>query len=86
MTGYIDKDIDELSEDFTTPVVSTTSEHMSRINKSGKCLNQERYILFHKLVLKVLFASNNARLYIYTTVEFLTTRVPESDEDDRKTL
>ena len=39
MTGYIDKDIDELSEDFTTPVVSTTSEHMSRINKSGKCLN-----------------------------------------------
>ena len=46
ITGYIDESVDEFPKDFITPVVSPASDHLFKINISGKCLSYERTILF----------------------------------------
>ena len=54
---------------------------MLNINKSGNRLSQDWAILFHRLVTKFLFFRKRARPYIHPTIEFLTTRVQDPDED-----
>ena len=64
MKGYIDESVDEFPEDVTTPVVSLEADHMFKINTSGKRLSEERAILFHRIVTKLLFVSKRARIDI----------------------
>ena len=86
MTRYIDEAFDEFSKDVTTLVVSPAEESLLKTNKSGKYLIEERAILFHRRVAKLLFVSKRARSDIHPTISFLTTRVLDLDEDDRKNL
>ena len=73
--GYIYEAIYELSNYVKTPMVSPASEHMFKINRSGKQPSEERAILFHWLVAKLLFVINNLRPYIKTTISFIITRL-----------
>ena len=73
--GYIVDAVYEFTEDVTTPVVSPASEHFFVINNIGKRLIEERAILFHRLVIKLIFVSNCSMPEIIPTIGFLTTRV-----------
>ena len=81
MTGYVDKDIDEFTKDVTTSVVSPAADHLFKINKNWKSLNEERGIIFHRLVANLLFVSKRERSDIQPTIAFLATRMQDPDED-----
>ena len=86
ITGYIFKDFDELLEGVTTPVVSPAAEHQFNIHTIGNRLSEERAVLLHRLVSKLLFVRKNVRPDIQPTISFLMTRVKDPDEDDCKNL
>ena len=82
MTVYIDEYVDDLHKDFTTTVVSPVAEYLFKISTSGKRLSEEQAILFHRLVAKLPFVSKFARVDIHPTIEFIITRVYETDADE----
>ena len=84
MNGYIDEAVDESPKDVTTPVVSPVAEHLFKTNNIGKRLREERAILFHGLVIKMIFIIKHVRLSIHPTIAFITTRVQDTYEDDWK--
>ena len=75
MTGYIDDVVDEIPNDVATPMVSPTSEYLFRMNKSGERLSEERSILFHRIISKLMFVRKSTRPDIHPTVAFLNTRL-----------
>ena len=71
MTGYIDEAVYKLPKNVTTPIISPAADHILKINRNGKRLNEERAILFHWLSAELLFVRNISRPDIHPTIEFL---------------
>ena len=59
-----------------------TSNHLFKVRKDGRKLNEELADAFHHTVYQLLFAANRARRNIQTAVSFLTTRVKAPDKDN----
>jgi hypothetical protein len=78
-------DFTKISTDTKT-AVTPAAEHLFKIDKAAKKLNEEMGKVFHNFTAKCLFATKRARPDIHTAVAFLTTRVREPDVDDWKKL
>ena len=75
-------DQEAIKKNATTPA----AEHLFKVNKNCKKLDEKRAQIFHNIVAKGLFVCKRARADIMTTIAFLCTRVREPDEDDWKKL
>eukprot|EP00957_Ditylum_brightwellii_P197743 15065216-Ditylum_brightwellii.AAC.1 len=86
MMEYIEKMLDNLPEEFDGGASTPAANHLHEVNAEGVKLSEKESEFFHHNVAKLLFLSKRARPDIQTAVSFLTTRVREPDEDDKKKL
>ena len=84
MIPYV-KEIVELfkkHDDSDRHANTPAAEHLFQINEQATPLSQHQATVFHNFVVKCLFLTKRARPDIATALEFLTTRVKASDEDN----
>ena len=86
MKSYIQETLNEFPEVITETCTTPSADHLFKVNKNGIKLSEERAILFHRYVAKLLFISKRARPDIQHVIAFLSTRVRFPDEDDWKKL
>ena len=86
MKSYIQETLDEFPEVITETRTTPSADHLFKVNKNGIKLTEERAILFHRYVAKLLFISKRARPDIQHVIPFLSTPVRFPDEDDWKKL
>ena len=68
--SYINKILEEFPEPITEDAATCTGTHLFTVNKNGKKISDERDILFHRFVAKLLFISKRERPGIQSTVDF----------------
>jgi hypothetical protein len=87
MIGYISNMLNELPPDMDGEAATAAANHLFEVNeKDPIMLSEEKAILFHHHVAKMLFLCKRARPDIQTAVAFLCTRVKGPDVDDYKKL
>jgi hypothetical protein len=87
MIDYVKNMLNELPLDMAGEALTPAPSHLFKINiNDGKPLDDERAIMFHHNVAKLLSLCKRARPDIQTAVAFLSTRVKGPDEDDYKKL
>ena len=65
--------IKEFPEEITGMCTMPASDHLFKVRKDGRKLNEELTDAFHHTVYQLLFAANRARHDIQMAVLFLTT-------------
>lgn len=86
MSSYIENALSDFPEELGKSVTSPASEHIFRVNPNGTPVEEEKRIIFHTIVARLLFISTRARPDIYPTIAFLTSRCACADQDDWKKL
>lgn len=86
MKSYIQSAIKDFPDTLGKTVTSPCSEHLFEVNPKAEQLPEERRIIFHTIVARLLFISTRARPDIYPTIAFLTSRCSCADVDDWKKL
>ena len=85
MGKYIDKSMEEFTEDVSTSVSSPASDYLLNTIKV-KFLPEDQTFLPHRLMAKLIFVSKRAWTDIQITIGFLSTHVCEPNKDDWKKL
>ena len=86
MFEYIKKLLEELPSDMNGDAVTPAANHLFDISEKPELLEEEKSVLFHHNVAKLLFLCKRARPDLQTAVAFLCTRVKCHDTDDYKKL
>jgi hypothetical protein len=86
MFDYIKKLLEELPSDMNGDAVTPAANHLFDISEKPELLEEEKSVLFHHNVAKLLFLCKRARPDLQTAVAFLCTRVKCPDTDDYKKL
>ena len=86
MTDYVQGMVDELPDDMIGHAFTPAPTHLFDVNDESRKLDEEKAIMFHHNVAKLLFLCKRARPDIQTAVSFLCTRVKNPDTDDYKKL
>ena len=86
MDSYITEAIDEFPEEMLKTIKTPAGNHLLKVDNVCVKLCETDQIVFHLLVAKLILLSKRARLYIQLSMEFITTRVLNPDEDDWKKL
>ena len=83
MIKYVKKHMGALTEDINSNSNSIASDHLFQIREESKAvvLPEEQAVEFHHTVAQIFVSERDIR-YIQISVEFLTTRVKNPDEDD----
>jgi len=86
MYKYIEKMLEELPPNIEGLATTPASSYLFNTDPGCKKLCKEQGQLFHHLVAKLLYLSKHTRQDIQTAVDFLCTRVRESDTEDYKKM
>ena len=86
MDDYVDKLLADLPEEMIGTAATPASEWLYETNSASPKLDQTQKDHFHQLTARILFLSKRARPELQTALSYLTTRVQQPDEDDRKKL
>ena len=87
MKGYIEEAIQAFPDELSTRAPKTpAADHIFEVNPDGVPIDQEKKIIFHHIVAKLLFVSTRGRPDIQVPISFLTSRVAKPTEDDWKKL
>jgi hypothetical protein len=87
MVDYIENMLKDLPADMDGEAATAAANHLFEVNtKDPTMLDEDRAVLFHHNVAKLLFLCKRARPDIQTAVAFLCKRVKAPDEDDYKKL
>ena len=86
MKGHIKDVIETFGECITSGVATPADRNLYVVTENADQLNEEKSVIFHSVVAKLLHISKRARPDIETAVAFLSTRVSKSDTDDWKKL
>jgi hypothetical protein len=87
MYDYIRNMLEELPAEMDGESATPAADHLFEVNdQDPKPLDEEKAILFHHNVAKLLFLCKRARPDIQIAVAFLSTRVKNPDVDDYKKL
>ena len=86
MTDYIDRLLNEMTNDMKGVAVTPAASHLNKVNDNAEKLSDTMRDTFHHLTAKILYLSKWARPDLQTAVSFLTTRVIQPDIDDWKKL
>ena len=86
MNDYVDKLLADLPEEMIGTAATPASEWLYETNSASPKLDQTQKDHFHQLTARILFLSKRARPELQTALSYLTTRVQQPDEDDRKKL
>jgi hypothetical protein len=83
MVEYITSMLDELPTNMDNEAATAAVNHLFEVNdKNPVMLTEDKAIMFHPNMAKILFLCKRARPNIQTAVAFLCTRVKGPDADD----
>ena len=87
MVEYLKDVINEFGSETCAKKVSLPAAlHLFNVDPNQLALDDEKSIIFHKMVAKLLFVSKHSRPNIQVAIAFLTTRVTKPDVDDWEKL
>lgn len=86
MKSYINSALSDFPDELGKSVNSPCSEHLFEVNDQANLIVEEKSVVFHTIVCRLLFISTRARPDIYLTISFLTSRCTKTDVDDWKKL
>ena len=86
MREYIETILEDLPSEYDGDAVTPAASYLFEINEVCNKLNSVEAEMFHHVVAQLLFLCKRGRPDIQTAIAFLTTRVKEPDEDDKKKL
>eukprot|EP00978_Attheya_sp_CCMP212_P010085 scaffold24237_cov33-Attheya_sp.AAC.1 len=87
MKDYVQGMLDKIPDDMDGIATTPAPRHMFEVNKTNPVkLDEDKSVMFHHNVAKLLFLCKRAKPDIQTAVAFLCTRVKSPDEDDYKKL
>ena len=86
MKDYLKECIKEFPDDISNVVTTPAALHLFKVDDKTNKLSVDKMEIFHRIVVKLLFACKRARPDIQTVVAFLTTRVSKSDDNNWKKL
>jgi hypothetical protein len=87
MKEYIQGMLNEIPDDMDGVAVTPAPRHIFDVNETNPVkLDEDKSVMFHHNVAKLLFLCKRAKPDIQTAVAFLCTRVKSPDEDDYKKL
>jgi hypothetical protein len=87
MKDYVQGMLDEIPDDMDGIAATPAPKHIFDVNEINPVkLDEEKSVMFHHNVAKLLFLYKRAKPDIQTAVAFLCTRFKSPDEDDYKKL
>ena len=86
MIDYLKQILDDLPDKYQGRAFTPASKHLFQVNETVRKFSEKDVQAFHTIMAKFIFICKRARADILTGVDFLTTRVIETDKDDDKKL
>ena len=86
MVKYVQDTIKDFPELIVATAATPAAAHLFEVRDECNNLEEERAVIFHRVVATLLFLCQRARPDIQTAISFLTTRVIQPDEEDWKKL
>ena len=83
---YISTILEDLPSDFDGEAVTLAASCLFEVNEECKKLNKKEEEIFHHIVAQLLFLCKRIRPDIKTAAAFLTARVKQPGEDDKKSV
>ena len=86
MKDYIAAMLDKVPDTMKGTVCTPAANHLFEVRNTAAKLNKDHAERFHHLTAKLLYLSQWGRPDIRTAVAFLSTRVSQTDVNDKKKL
>ena len=86
MDSCITEMMDKFQEEIMQRIKPPIGNHLFRVDNACTKICEIKKIMFHQLVVKLLFLSKHTRPYIQLTIAFLITRLQNLNKDDWKKL
>ena len=85
MKSYLKEAIDvfqQSGENITRKATTPANKDLFEVRDEAEPLNDAKAESFHKIVAKLLYVTQRARVNLQTAIAFLCTRVAKPDTDD----
>jgi hypothetical protein len=86
MVEYIKTIISEMPEEMSGTAKNPASSRLFQIRKDAELLDKDKAVVFHRMVMQLLYLSQRGRPDVRTAVSFLCRRTKAPDKDDYKKL
>ena len=86
MDSYITEAIDKFTEEITKTIKAPAGNHIFKVDNTCVKLCKRDKIILHMFVAKIILLIKREKPYIQLTIEFLTMRLRNPDEDNWKKL